>query len=92
MRRKAHFFLKEVNNYDTIDNFNLKSPPICKYMQPFENDRTDMVKNITFTKHQDNIQKKIINDSKRIHSSKNIYIRGQKNQFLFYMFHTHKKS
>ena len=46
-----------VNNIDTIDNFNLKSqkcPPICKDMLNFENDVTDMVRNIKFRKHLDN--------------------------------------
>ena len=66
MRWKAHFFLKGVNNTNTIDNFDQKPEKcltICKDMQAFENDLTDMVKSIKFTKHQDNLKK---NDTKRI--------------------------
>ena len=61
MRWKVHFFLKDINNNDAINNFNLKlkkCPPICKDMQAFENYLMDIVKNIKFTKHQDNFQKK----------------------------------
>ncbi len=64
MRWKAHFYLKGIIIQDNTNIFNLKSrkcPPICKDMQGFENDRTDMVKNIKFTNHGDNFQKKIIN-------------------------------
>ena len=67
MRWKAHFFLKVIN-INTIDNFKLKSkkcPLICKDMQASENDITDMVKDIKFTKHQDNFRKKIINNTKK---------------------------
>ena len=34
-------------------------------MQAFENNLTDIVKNIKFTNHRDNFQKKIINDTKK---------------------------
>ena len=43
-------------------------------MQVFENDQTDMVKNIELTNHRDNFQKKIINDTKKIHNSNKIFI------------------
>ena len=65
MRCKARFYLKGINNQDNTNNFNLKSrkfPPICKDMQAFENDQTDMV---TFTNHRHNFQKKIKNDTKK---------------------------
>ena len=39
-------------------------------MQAFENDLMDMIKHIKFTKHLGNFQKKIINDTKRIHNTK----------------------
>ena len=52
-------------------------------MQAFENDQTDMVKNIKFMKHQDNFQKKIINDPKRKHNSKKIFIFTDKTTNLY---------
>ena len=64
MRWKAHFFLEGVNSIDIIDNSNLKlkkkCPPICKDTQAFENDHTDMVKNIKFTKHNYYITRKLL--------------------------------
>ena len=81
IRWNAHFYLKGISNHDTINNFNLKSkkcPPVCKDMQAFENGQTDMVKNIKFTNHLDNFQKKIINDTKKIHNSNKIFIFADK--------------
>ena len=87
MRWKAHFFLKDINDNDTVNNFNLKSkkcPPICKDMQAFENGLTDMVKNIKFTNHRDNFQKKITNGTKKkIHNSKKIFIFADKTTNLY---------
>ena len=86
MRRKAHFYLKGINNQDNTNNFNLKSrkcSPICKDMQAFENDLTDMVKNIKFTNHWDNFLKKIINDTKKIHYSNKIFILADKTTNLY---------
>ena len=42
-------------------------------MQAFENDHTDMVKNIKFMKHQDNFHEKIINDTKK-YTTENKYL------------------
>ena len=52
-------------------------------MQAFENDQTDMVKNIKFTNYRDNFQKKIINDTKRIHNSNKIFIFADKTTNLY---------
>ena len=52
-------------------------------MQAFENDLTDMVKNIKFTNHRDNFQKKIINDTKKIHNSNKISIFMDKTTNLY---------
>ena len=65
MRWNVHFYLKGINNQDNTNIFNLKlrqCPPICKDMQAFENDLTDMkndltdMKKIKFTNHRDNFQ------------------------------------
>ena len=52
-------------------------------MQAFENDLTDMIKNIKFTKHQDNFQEKITDDTKRIYNSKKIFIFADKTINLY---------
>ena len=52
-------------------------------MQAFENDLTDMVKNIKFTNHRDNFPKKIINDTKKIHNSNKIFVFDDKTTNLY---------
>ena len=52
-------------------------------MQAFKNGRTDMVQNIKFINHRDNFQKKIINDTKKIHNSNKIFLFADKTTNLY---------
>lgn len=91
MRWKAYFFLNDPKNEITEKpktfNFNTrKCAPICKEMLKFEEDMTNIVRNLKFKNHLDNFQKKIIEDKKKkIMNSNKAFILADKTTNIYTM-------
>ena len=86
MRWKAFYFLKEENYDDDLpkeEKFGFKTrrcPPQISDMIPFEDDMLKMIEGITFRKSNDNFQKLLSADIKRIKQSDKMFVPADKTQ------------
>ena len=86
MRWKAHFFLKgdkiskQNNRFDLPSN---KTPPTILEMKPFENDVINLIENIKFRTAENQFQKSLANDLKKINSSPNIFVFADKTRNIY---------
>ena len=91
MRWKAHFFLKgnkneEENNGETEDQneyYGLKSkrtPPQIDDMANFERDLLSIVDNLQFRQVQNNFQRKLSDDTKKLNASDKIFVHAEQNK------------
>ena len=85
LRLKAHHFCKYngQNNSRQFDNFGFKTsvtPPQNEYLNAFENDMYEMIRNIEFINVRNRFQDKLKQDLQNIQSSKNILAFADKSQ------------
>ena len=80
MRWKAHLSDKEIDpNSESKFNFkSQKTPPKCKYLEPFELDLLDLVNRIEFDGKISKYQRKLQNLVGTIKRSKKIWVKADK--------------
>ena len=88
LRWKAHHFCKDngQNNSRQYDNFGFKTsatPPQKEYLNAFENDMYEMIRNIEFINVRNEFQDKLEQDLENIQSSKNILAFADKSTNLY---------
>ena len=88
LRWKAHHFYKDNGPNDSrqFDNFGFKTsatPPQNEYLNAFENDMYEMIRNIEFINVRNEFQDKLKQDLENIQSSKNILAFADKSTNLY---------
>ena len=88
LRWKAHHFCKDNGKNDSrqFDNFGFKTsatPPQNEYLNVFENDLYEMIRNIEFINVRNKFQDKLKQDLENIRSSKNILALADKNTNVY---------
>jgi len=89
IRWKAYFFDKnqeQDNVNETKANYGFKSeksPPQHKALIPFENDLYELINTITFSRHRNSFQKKLVADIKSIKNSKSVLVPADKTSNMY---------
>ena len=82
LRWKAFFFLKPNDNeVKGKNNFGFKTrrnAPQIPELIPFEKDLTNMIANLEFKNNKSDFQKQLLNDTRKIKKSKNIFVNADK--------------
>ncbi len=86
MRWKAHFFLNGHKISDQNNPFGLpsnKTPPTILEMKSFENDVINLIENIKIRNAENQFQRSLANDLKKINSSPNIFVFADKTRNIY---------
>lgn len=89
LRWKTLFFLKpNDNDKQNKNNFGFKTKrnaPQIPELVPFENDLTNMIANLEFKNTKNEFQKQLVNDTRKIKKSKNIFVNADKTHNIYEM-------
>ena len=81
MRWKAHFYLNPNQQSEQKETYGFKTkqlPPFIKEMSDFESKITEMIQNIKFKPYNNELQRKLLQDTKTIQANNKILVKADK--------------